>query len=511
MSGLLQKPNSQEKSFQQARKDLRLIFIASFLIHLIGMILMMGYVSLALGSNLLLESLNISLPLIGVGFVLSFISFAYLHRNVSRYFLLGQSRPLLKLQREALNFPKISVLGFLVWTIVGFFLSLWFIKAQLAPLQAIIVHVGLASFFSGSLVAILQFNLTESILQRHLFPHLLSGYRLSQISKIIKVPTYMRIMLMLVTTAILPCMFIFLLYTLDESSGTLLLYILAFTVFNALWQGGFLLRNISQPIGLIAGKLKRFREGELEEGSQPIWRTDGIGQFSEMFDDLVASIKERDFIRSTFNRYLDPSLVDNILNGEQALGGSEKDVSVMFADIRGFTTISEQLHPVEVVELLNHYFEEMVQEIIATDGIPDKFLGDGLLAVWGLSNADQNHAQKCCTAALAMLDSLQVINQSRLDKNQAIIEIGIGIHAGSVIAGNIGSQKKMEYTVIGDTVNTSSRLEGLCKQFKKPLLISGEVYQQLSPALQAKFEFLVSKALRGKQHETPIYGLKVAC
>lgn len=494
-----------DADFICAKKDLIFIFLSAFVIHSIGVVIMTSYITLALGLEVILQSLNFVAPVIIGGFLLSFVIFSWMHGNLLRYFFSDKDVEITALQKEILNFPKISILGFLIWVFAGLAISFWLIVNNLAPLQSIIVHITFATFLSGSLVAILQLNTTEVIVQFHLYPFLLKGTRISGIKGIIKVPTYIRIMLLIFTTAILPSLFIYFLYELNETSGGLLLYALAFTIFNAVWQGYFLLRAISQPIGQIAGKLERFRKGELELNSKPIWRTDALGQFSEMFDDLVSSIQERDFIRSTFSRYLDPSLVNDILNGRHELGGSDIEASVMFADIRGFTTLSEHLKPQDVVELLNAYFEDMVQEITAADGIPDKFLGDGLMAIWGVPGGDPNHAQKSCQAAIAMIERLKIVNQARLAQGLIEIKVGIGIHAGPVIAGNIGSKKKMEYTVIGDTVNTSSRIEGMCKTLNADLVISSTVYEKLSTALQAHFVFASSEQLRGRTRVTDLY------
>ncbi len=466
---------------------------------------MLFYSILAFGPSLISENFMMAVPAILIAFIISFILFFRTNKNLSQYFFLKQTKPQLELQKEVLNYPFMSFVGFVSWAIVGLLVSFGMYHQELAPLQSIILHVGLSTLLSGSLVAIFQLNIAETILEKHVLPHLLKGTRISSIPNIIRLPTYIRIQLLVITNSIGPSLFILFIYLYDRENLSLLLFILALTVFNGLWQGGFLLRNISQPIGQISGKLTRFRKGELEENPKPIFRTDALGEFSEMFDDLVDSIHERDFIRSTFNRYLDPNLVDDILNGRHELGGSEIEASVMFADIRGFTSMSEQLSPAEVVDLLNNYFEQMVQEITTTNGIPDKFLGDGLLAVWGVPKAEDDHAVKACLSAISMLDRLAFINKERSEKQLPIIEIGIGIHSGSVIAGNIGSRKKMEYTVIGDTVNTSSRLEGLTKTLGSPLIISGEVFDALPEHLKAKFEFSLSRQLRGKQKETRIY------
>jgi class 3 adenylate cyclase/uncharacterized membrane protein (DUF485 family) len=493
------------QDFLQSKQDLNILFLVSFVVHLVGVIIMTSYIGFSLGASVILESRNFVAPIIIGGFLISFTVFIKLHSNLIAYFFFNKNRPIQTLQTEILNYPKICLFSFSIWAFAGLIISLWLISNQLAPIKSIVVHITFASFLSGSLVAILQLNITERRFQRNLFPFLLKNTRISNLQGIVRVPTYIRIQLLVVTTAIAPCIFIYLLYILNETTGTLLLYILAFTFFNAVWQGGFLLTAISQPIGQIAGKLERFRKGELEEQPKTIWRTDSIGEFSEMFDDLVDSIKDRDFIRSTFSRYLDPSLVDTILNGDNELGGNDLEASVMFADIRGFTTLSEHLNPQDVVTLLNEYFEDMVQEITATDGIPDKFLGDGLMAVWGVPSGDINHAQKACQAGIGMIQRLKIVNQKRIKNELEEIKIGIGIHSGPVIAGNIGSKKKMEYTVIGDTVNTSSRIEGMCKNLNAKLVISSIVYEKLSSAMQTHFQFAGTEQLRGRSELTTLF------
>ncbi len=498
-------PPPNGEGFKKAFKDLRYIFISSFLIHLIGAFMVDVYIIIALGWDIADQEKGFIIPVIASGFIISFIAFYLMHKNLIGYFYFKKDVSIELLQQEILNFPKMSVFGFGIWALAGLVFIVRLIHIEAASTESIVLHISFASFLSGSIVAILQLNITESLVQRNLFPFLLGSTRISEIKNIIKIPSYIRIQLLVITTAILPSVFIYLLYEKNEASGAILLYVLAFTVFNAFWQGGFLLRAISQPIGQIAGKLERFRNGELEEQSKPLWRTDALGEFSEMFDDMVSSINERDFIRDTFSRYIDPSLVDDILNGGDQLGGSDIEASIMFADIRGFTSLSEQLRPEEVVELLNGYFEDMVQEIAANDGIPDKFLGDGLMAVWGVPGGDPNHAQKSCQAAIAMLDRLKKVNESRTQKGEKTLRIGIGIHSGPVIAGNIGSKKKMEYTVIGDTVNTSSRIEGMCKTLAADLLISSEVYEKLSKAMQSKFTFAKAEQLRGRSSETQLY------
>jgi class 3 adenylate cyclase len=504
-----------KQDFLNARFDFLRIFLSAFLIHSTGIALVFIYVALAFDVVMVLHTLRLTIPAVLTGISISFLLFCYLHKHLIRYFFYSPKNnnysPGIekeRLQKELLNFPLIAIAAFVIWVLTGIVLSFFLLKTQTISLKEAFVHIGFASLFSGSLVAILQLNVTENIIQRKLLPYFLTGTRISDLSGIIKIPTYARIQLLVFTTAIGPAIFIYLLYVFDEMKDELLLFNLAFMVFNGVWQGGFLLRNISQPIGQIAGKLQRFRRGELEKDIKPVWRTDALGQFSEMFDDLVKSIQERDYIRSTFSRYLDPILVNEVLSGRHELGGGEIEASVMFADIRGFTHLSETLDAQAVVTLLNNYFEEMVQEITFYNGIPDKFLGDGLLAVWGVPGGTVDHGLKACQAAIAMLKRLELINEKRIAMKLSPINIGIGIHSGKLIAGNIGSKKKMEYTVIGDTVNTSSRIEGMCKTLDVALTISEVVYRHLPETHQPLFVSVGKIQLRGKSKDIELFVFK---
>ena len=169
--------------------------------------------------------------------------------------------------------------------------------------------------------------------------------------------------------------------------------------------------------------------------------------------------------RQSLERFLSPVLVEQVINNKVSLkrGGNEQEVTVMFADIRGFTSLTERSAARDVVVLLNEYFDRMVEVIFHNDGILDKFIGDAIMAIWGPPVSKPDDAVKAFRAAISMQKELFVLNQERKARGENPIEIGIGLASGICVAGNIGARRRMEYTVIGDAVNLSSRLSSIAE------------------------------------------------
>jgi adenylate cyclase len=194
--------------------------------------------------------------------------------------------------------------------------------------------------------------------------------------------------------------------------------------------------------------------------------------------DLVAEGRERLRTRRALERYVSPGLTREILDHRaeflQSLGGARREVTILFSDVRGFTARTEAGDPTEVFEELNEYFGHMVEEILKAEGAIDKFLGDGILATWGTLGrlSPKEAATAGIQCALAMRQALKTLNASRAARGLEVWEVGIGLHSGSVLFGNVGSQTRMEPTVIGDTVNLASRIEGLTKALGCDTLIS---------------------------------------
>ena len=194
---------------------------------------------------------------------------------------------------------------------------------------------------------------------------------------------------------------------------------------------------------------------------------------------VLEDISREKRLKTTMYRYMTPEVADEVLAlGEDALmQGSKKDVTILFSDIRGYTTLTENLGASEVVSLLNKYFETMVESVFEHKGTLDKFIGDALMAVFGAPLAlKENHGWMAVQSALDMRWRLAKFNEPRMRNRQPLIHIGIGISSGEVVSGNIGSHKRMDYTVIGDGVNLSARLESITKEYGCDIIISEYTY-----------------------------------
>ncbi|HXJ66227.1 MAG TPA: GAF domain-containing protein [Actinomycetota bacterium] len=190
---------------------------------------------------------------------------------------------------------------------------------------------------------------------------------------------------------------------------------------------------------------------------------------------MIEDISTEKRVKSTLSRYMDPDLADRLLSsdsGEEILGGTESVATVLFSDIRSFTTISEELGPHGTVAMLNDYFERMVDCISEHSGMLDKFIGDAIMAVFGLPVAAEDDEDRALRAAIAMVRSLREWNTEREGRGEPLIDMGIGLNTNSVVAGNIGTPKRMDYTIIGDGVNLAARLESACKQYGARILLS---------------------------------------
>ncbi|MNR91787.1 Adenylate cyclase 1 [compost metagenome] len=181
-------------------------------------------------------------------------------------------------------------------------------------------------------------------------------------------------------------------------------------------------------------------------------------------------------------------------------------VTVLFSDIRGFTQMSERMLPEEVVTFLNTYLSRMVQAIFAHGGTLDKYMGDGIMAFFGAPVEVPDHAEHAVKAALAMREALETFNDERIRRGEPPMAIGVGLHTGECVVGNIGTSLRLDYTAVGDVVNTASRLDGLTKEHEADVLMSHETYQAVADWVTARP--IEGVAMRGKHSRQDVYALE---
>lgn len=195
---------------------------------------------------------------------------------------------------------------------------------------------------------------------------------------------------------------------------------------------------------------------------------------------LIEDISNEKRVKATMARYMDPSLADQLLqSGDEVLGGQSQEGTVLFSDVRDFAGLTEELGAQGTVSLLNEYFTVMVDCISREGGMLDKFIGDAIMAVYGVPIAREDDGDRAVRTAIAMHRELATFNEARRVRGQRPIEIGVGISTDTIVSGNIGSPKRMDYTVIGDGVNLASRLESACKQYRTKILISEYTLRKL--------------------------------
>lgn len=198
--------------------------------------------------------------------------------------------------------------------------------------------------------------------------------------------------------------------------------------------------------------------------------------------------REKKKIRSAFQYYLTASVINEMLKDptKLKLGGDKKDLSVLFSDIRGFTTISEQLTPEELVRLLNEYLTAMTNIVFKYNGLLDKYMGDAIMAVFGAPLDQPDHARRACLTALEMMGELHKLQKKWEAEGRPVLNIGIGISTGEMVVGNMGSEMRFDYTVMGDMVNLGSRLEGINKEYGSNIILSEFTYNVVQDSMSCR-------------------------
>ncbi len=243
-----------------------------------------------------------------------------------------------------------------------------------------------------------------------------------------------------------------------------------------------------------------FLKGVYMDIFYPVFSVSVLGIYGVGYN-VYENMREKRRFREFLYRYLDESVAERIVRSGRKLENEKKKVVVLFSDIKGFTGMSENMDPEEVVRFLNTYFERMSRVIKRNGGMIDKFIGDAIMAVFGVPDEKEDDIQRALRSAIEMREELD-----RLRKELGIdVDNGIGLHYGEVVVGNIGASFRWDYTVIGDTVNTASRIESLTRKVEYPILVSDRIYESAVGIFE--FEYIGEFQVKGKKEKVKVYGL----
>lgn len=230
---------------------------------------------------------------------------------------------------------------------------------------------------------------------------------------------------------------------------------------GALVLGLLFARHATRPISALTAGVRRVAAGDLSQ-VLPVRSSDEVGQLTRAFNGMLEGLRQRDFIRSTFGRYVSPEVARTLLESPEALrlGGDKREVTILMSDLRGYTRFAEQGDPADVMAILNTCLGRLSEVIIACGGTINEFIGDAIFAIFGAPLAHPDHAARAAAAALAMQQAMAELNEAHAGRGLPRFEMGIGVNTGEAVVGNIGSEQRAKYGVVGSAVNAAARIEG---------------------------------------------------
>jgi adenylate cyclase len=295
--------------------------------------------------------------------------------------------------------------------------------------------------------------------------------------------------------------------TLDEI-GSAMVAPFAVTVVFALMLAAVLGRSVTRPLDILRTQIELIGKGDLAPVEIPAKMSGEFRQMAASIATMAKGLRERDTIKRAFSGYISRQVLETIMEkGElPGLKGERRRITVLFADIRGFTAISEGMTPEEVVEMLSEFFDRMVEVLMRHKGTIDKFLGDGLMVIFGAPLDDPYQEEHAVRAAVEMQQELGNLCKEWETNGRQPIKMGIGINSGAAIVGNIGSEDHMEYTAIGDTVNLAARLESATKELGLDIAVSEHTYTAIRPLFRWKPAGTI--AIRGRSEPVRAYSVE---
>lgn len=293
-----------------------------------------------------------------------------------------------------------------------------------------------------------------------------------------------------------------------EDLSDLILKLTIATLVYAVGYGEMLYRGIAEPIAELVRKMERLARGDFDVKTR-VYTGDEIGVMKAHFNDMVDGLAERERLKDTFGRYVSVEVAKQLMKaGKIRLGGESIEATILFSDIRDFTPMSERMSPQELVAFLNDYFAHVTEPVSAHNGVVSKFIGDAVMAIFAPQFGSADHAGDAVRAALSMKTKLAEFNAKRAGAEP--VRFGVGLHSGVLVAGNIGTEKRLEYTVIGDVVNVASRIESENKAQDSSVLVSEETYRRLEASLRDGLKAEKREDIRVKGKAAPLTLYKLA-
>ncbi len=414
-------------------------------------------------------------------------------------------------RRRILNAPLIlSLIGMSGWLMECLYFTYSFYQHYASVFTHSVLTFNLSQIITGSLVFVITYYLVEFINRQEFIPRFFPKGDLSTAPGTIHLSISARFYIYFFAVSIFP---LILFYSIilaqfeSELYNTLILQFgliaIALIVVGA-WLTRLVARSYQTPLVAMQQAAAQIQAGNYDQHITVI-SNDEIGNLGEGLNATAASLREKELIKDTFGRLVDPRVRDYVLAGHLELGGEIRTATILMCDIRGFTTLSEKMRPDQIVAWLNRYLDAMSSCITAEGGLVNKYIGDAILAVFGVPITDPDHAAAAVRAAQRIRKARLILNAELTAADLPAIHNGIGIHTGPVLAGNIGSSSRMEYTVIGDAVNLTSRIESLCKELQHDLLISESTVANLPEEFQPRY--LETVTVRGKEQPIRLFTL----
>lgn len=428
------------------------------------------------------------------------------------------------IQRRVVSAPLVvAILGFAGWMgSILFFPVTTLLRSGRWSTDLMSQQI-LSPLVNGFLAATCTYLLVDLVFRRGVVPYVFPDGRLSEVPGVLALSVRGRLVAFLVAVGFVPLFTLFgliraavvrldaglpleavvpaLAHASAVSFGVFLVLGIALTVALA--------RTFTEPLGALASALRRIRAGDLS-AQVVVTAGDEVGVLEDGVNALASALRDRERILGAFGHVVDPAVRDRLLAGEVRPGGELRTATILFSDLRDFTTLAARAPAPDVVATLNEFFAAMTGRVRTCGGFVDKFIGDALLVVFGLFDPDDPaHRAAGAAAALRCVDGMREelarLNAGRIASGRAPLAIKIGVHTGPVVAGTIGAPDRYEYTVIGDTVNVAARLEQLCREHGRDLLISEATHRLAAAGGETRSVVMqATMALRGRDEPVPV-------